>query len=249
MRFAIAVSVGLLSIGYGWAKDRPEYQATATLGIEAWTLKPGLEDVAGAPKRPGAWVVSPRYTRPPVAPADNPTWDFIMAGDLIVAFNGRKVWSAEDLAMQLLDRRPGERVQVAIVRDGKEYTVTVKLKEAPPAIFLPAETCAVPTGGTIFKENFASQALFGIQMTAQSREELAGQCSVVLEACSAMRFVKQTTDRTVIELNGNNFFIEGDWTKHTHSKYAQCKAEQEQLAEQAAARRAEFQAPQPNTTQ
>ncbi|MDI6771707.1 MAG: trypsin-like peptidase domain-containing protein [bacterium] len=49
--------------------------------------------------------------------------------DIIVAINGQKVGTIGDLRRELFRRKPGESVQVEVVRDGRRLTLTVLLIE------------------------------------------------------------------------------------------------------------------------
>ncbi|MDQ7840447.1 MAG: trypsin-like peptidase domain-containing protein [bacterium] len=49
--------------------------------------------------------------------------------DIIVAINGQKVSTIGDLRRELFRRKPGESVQVEVVRDGRRLTLTVPLIE------------------------------------------------------------------------------------------------------------------------
>lgn len=52
-------------------------------------------------------------------------------GDVIVAVGGRKVGTLDDLQTALQDRKPGETVDVEVLRQGKRITVPVRLSERP----------------------------------------------------------------------------------------------------------------------
>jgi serine protease Do len=54
----------------------------------------------------------------------------IKRGDVITAFNGQPVSDFNALRNRVADARPGSSASVAIVRDGSERTLTVKLDEA-----------------------------------------------------------------------------------------------------------------------
>jgi len=51
----------------------------------------------------------------------------IKSGDIIVKFNGKPVKSVSDLQLMVISTKPGSRVPVLIVRDGKYKHVTVKI--------------------------------------------------------------------------------------------------------------------------
>jgi S1-C subfamily serine protease len=52
-------------------------------------------------------------------------------GDIIVAVNRQKVETISDLMGALEDTKPGEVVEVKVVRGGQEKTVSVKLVQRP----------------------------------------------------------------------------------------------------------------------
>lgn len=52
-------------------------------------------------------------------------------GDIVVAVDGKKVASTDDLQTALQEKKPGEAVDVDIVRQGKRATVAVRLSERP----------------------------------------------------------------------------------------------------------------------
>lgn len=55
-------------------------------------------------------------------------------GDVVVGVGGQKVTSTDDLQNALQDRKPGESVDVEIVRAGSKLTVPVRLSERPPEL-------------------------------------------------------------------------------------------------------------------
>ena len=52
-------------------------------------------------------------------------------GDVILSVAGRKVATLEDLQNALQDKKPGETVDVEVLRQGKRVTVPVRLSERP----------------------------------------------------------------------------------------------------------------------
>jgi S1-C subfamily serine protease len=56
---------------------------------------------------------------------------FPTGGDVITAFDGQKVLSAAELQSAVDAHRPGDKVRVAVTRDGKSRTVTVTLGTRP----------------------------------------------------------------------------------------------------------------------
>lgn len=52
-------------------------------------------------------------------------------GDVIIALNGEKVTDADDLTDLMVETSPGDRIELTIVRDGKEQTLAVEVGETP----------------------------------------------------------------------------------------------------------------------
>jgi S1-C subfamily serine protease len=53
-------------------------------------------------------------------------------GDIILGVDGKKIASSDDLQNALQDKKPGETVQVEVLRDGNNTTIPVRLGERPP---------------------------------------------------------------------------------------------------------------------
>ena len=62
------------------------------------------------------------------APADDAG---VRDGDVIVEIGGRRVRSSSDVARAIERRRPGDRVEVVVTRDGRRVTVRAELVERP----------------------------------------------------------------------------------------------------------------------
>ncbi len=57
-----------------------------------------------------------------------------VGGDVIVSANGEKIERAEDLGQLIGAMKPGDTVELGVIRDGKEITVEVDLEERPTAL-------------------------------------------------------------------------------------------------------------------
>jgi S1-C subfamily serine protease len=57
----------------------------------------------------------------------------VQSGDIVTSFNGRDVYSSDELLQGLVQHAPGDRVQLGVVRGGQTMNVTVTLGEAPVA--------------------------------------------------------------------------------------------------------------------
>jgi serine protease Do len=55
----------------------------------------------------------------------------LQVGDLVVSVNGKQVQSMDDLAAQIRILGPGQKVELGIVRDGKQQTITATLTNRP----------------------------------------------------------------------------------------------------------------------
>jgi serine protease Do len=55
----------------------------------------------------------------------------IKSGDAILAVNGRKVADSRDLARQIAALTPNSKVEIKVLRDGKNETIAVKLGQFP----------------------------------------------------------------------------------------------------------------------
>jgi peptidase M28-like protein/PDZ domain-containing protein/PA domain-containing protein len=75
----------------------------------------------GEPERPGAKIGGVR----PGSPADKAG---VRAGDLIVSFAGVTVKTLDDLAFALRTKRPGDHVEVIVLRDGREHRMEAVLE-------------------------------------------------------------------------------------------------------------------------
>lgn len=56
---------------------------------------------------------------------------YVLGGDIIVAFDGRRISSVEELRDAIAAHKPGEKIKLAIVRGAKKTSVTVTLGRRP----------------------------------------------------------------------------------------------------------------------
>jgi S1-C subfamily serine protease len=56
----------------------------------------------------------------------------LRAGDLVTKFDGKDVYGPDDFLQDLVLHKPGDQVQLTVVRGGQTLNVTVTLGEAPP---------------------------------------------------------------------------------------------------------------------
>ena len=94
------------------------------LGVVGQTVDADIAELYGLPVDAGAVVADLDPQGPAVAAG-------LEAGDIVVAIDGEDVTSMADLAGRIQQRSPGEDVEVAVIREGEELTVTVTLAERP----------------------------------------------------------------------------------------------------------------------
>ena len=56
---------------------------------------------------------------------------YILGGDIIVAFDGKKISSIEQLRDAISGKKPGDKVKLVIYRDASRTSVTVTLGRQP----------------------------------------------------------------------------------------------------------------------
>ncbi len=104
------------------AMRRPA-QPVAYLGVSTTTVDSGLAFQLGLPADQGALVQA--VTGPSEEAGIEP-------GDVIIAFEGRRIITTEDLGRAILQRSPGDRVDVRIIRpNGESATLRVELGVRP----------------------------------------------------------------------------------------------------------------------
>jgi S1-C subfamily serine protease len=98
---------------------------TPYLGVSTTTVGASLAAQYDLPVDEGALVVQVVANGPAQKAG-------IREGDVIVAFDGTQVSSSDDLGAAILERDPGDRVQVSVVREnGDRVTVTATLGSRP----------------------------------------------------------------------------------------------------------------------
>jgi S1-C subfamily serine protease len=111
----------------------------AWLGVEADTIDPSLAGVVRGLPSHGAAIArvvkgSPAAKAGLKAATRAVTVDGLSAplgGDTIVAIDGKSIGTSQQIADAVAAHRPGDRVELAVVRAGKRRTVTVALGNVP----------------------------------------------------------------------------------------------------------------------
>jgi len=94
------------------------------LGVQIQTVTPEIADSLGLKKAGGALVAEPQPNSPAAKAG-------IKAGDVITQVNGEPVKDSRELAKKIGAMQPGSKVNLTLLRNGSEKTVTVDLGQMP----------------------------------------------------------------------------------------------------------------------
>ncbi|MDG4667237.1 trypsin-like peptidase domain-containing protein [Mycobacterium sp. 236(2023)] len=96
------------------------------IGIQPATLTPEIARTLGIDRTDGV-VAMQVLTPSPAAEAG------IQPGDIIIALNGQETAMAEDLIAGLRNTKPGDRVQLSVLRGGETQDIAVTVAERAPS--------------------------------------------------------------------------------------------------------------------
>ncbi|MET0558223.1 MAG: trypsin-like peptidase domain-containing protein [Solirubrobacterales bacterium] len=137
--FAIPIDTAKAAIHQLETKGEVEH---AYLGIQGGSITPQLARDLNLPVKEGALVQSAEQG----GPADkagieggNTTAtiqgaEVSLGGDIITEIDGKKISSMEDLSELVSAAKPGDEMELRILHDGKEKTVTVTLGKRPASV-------------------------------------------------------------------------------------------------------------------
>ncbi|WP_439571570.1 trypsin-like peptidase domain-containing protein [Sphingomonas sp.] len=91
------------------------------LGVTASSADAGMAEALGAPGKTGLIIDA-------VSSDGAAARSGLKIGDLLLSVEGRKLEVVRDLSMALIDSKPGDKVKVEIVRDGKPVSLAVALE-------------------------------------------------------------------------------------------------------------------------
>jgi serine protease DegS len=95
------------------------------LGIEAQTLTPELLEAFGFKKGTEGLVITALYRNGPAHKAG------VEPGDVLVAIDGKKIGDARETLLAISNHKPGERIRLDLIRDGKPLTIEAIAAERP----------------------------------------------------------------------------------------------------------------------
>ncbi|MDG9730059.1 Do family serine endopeptidase [Ignatzschineria sp. RMDPL8A] len=187
------------------------------LGVQVQEVTPALAKTFGMEKPEGALVADVVKG----GPADKAK---LKSGDIILAFNGKKVRSSSNLPMQVARANVGDKAELLILRKGKEKTLTVTIEASDSDKTETVTGSNAKNSLNVVVENhpnypkekgvLVKNVGKGIAMTAGIR---AGDIIVQInnddtdDVESFKKALEKTSDDAVIRLlvkrNGNPFFI------------------------------------------
>jgi Do/DeqQ family serine protease len=96
------------------------------LGVSVRPLTLDLAQAFNLPVGKGAFVVE-------VEPGSPAARAGVQEGDIIVQLNGQRVEGSRSFRMQIAGSQPGARMELKIIRVGRQQAITAQLEESPPA--------------------------------------------------------------------------------------------------------------------
>ena len=95
------------------------------LGIEAQALTPELLEAFGLKKGTEGLVITTLYRNGPAHKAG------VEPGDVLVAIDGKKTGDAREVLLAISNHKPGERIKLELMREGKPLTIEAIAGERP----------------------------------------------------------------------------------------------------------------------
>jgi serine protease Do len=164
------------SIGIGFAVpaaiavpviDQLGEHGTVRRGWIGVRIQDVTEDLAPGAVRARGAMIAGLFDGGPAANAG------ILAGDIVVAFNGREVTSMRDLPRIVADTIPGSTVEIGVLRGGERTTMSIEVgllqDETQVAAAIPGDLPGTPDGEALPSvDNVA--AMFGLSLGAITEE-------------------------------------------------------------------------------
>jgi S1-C subfamily serine protease len=162
----------------------------------ASAILPELEKPGQVPR---GWLgVAVRADREPgaiVSKALIPGIQELKEGDRILALDGKPVKDPTQLKRRVLSKRPGEEIQLSVMRDGRSLNVSTTLRDAQGVSSIP-------------KSKARTQDFFGAQL---SMDPASGEMKVAHVSQGSQAEVAGLMEKdTILEING---CMIGDWAE------------------------------------
>jgi|SRR5579884_164012 S1-C subfamily serine protease len=122
--FAVPVNRAKAVIPQLISEGRIIHSGRAFLGVSSSTIDARMARVYRLPVDHGAYLAQ-------VVPNSAAARAGLKQGDIIVKFEGKDIQNSADLGDAILNKKPGDQVQLTVYSGGSLKTVTVTLQEAP----------------------------------------------------------------------------------------------------------------------
>ena len=100
--------------------------------------------------------------------------------DIILSFNQSRVITDDQLIREISAQKPGSAAELRLMRDGREYTFTVKLAERPPRTLVSTEPASTPRGNRPNQDLVLGLTVRDLDAGAFNRYQLPRQTRGVL---------------------------------------------------------------------
>lgn len=129
-----------LSLTLGKREDTTVTASTATskdteaayLGVYSTSITPELQQQLSLPVSEGALLYNDFANRIPAVMQDSPAAKAgLRSGDILVTLAGEKITEGRTITSILAEKKPGDTVEVTLLRDGREERLTVTLGARP----------------------------------------------------------------------------------------------------------------------
>jgi len=123
----VAVRAGAQGIGFAIPVDKAmatAAQLLATSGVKSWV---GVVAASDVPANGSGMKIASVEKKSPASESG------LRAGDVVTAVGNEDVHRALDFQRAFLDRKPGEKVELAVQRDGRSINMSIVLSDNPVA--------------------------------------------------------------------------------------------------------------------
>jgi serine protease Do len=139
------------------------------VGVQIQPITKEIADSLGLKEQNGALVAEVQEGTPAAKAG-------IQAGDAILSVDGDKLKDARDLSRRIASKQPGAKVQLQVIRDGKERTVSVELAKLPDQVAAANQ----PRRGGDKPDDGLSQPQLGLTLAPAASVAGAGSEGVVV---------------------------------------------------------------------
>jgi serine protease Do len=170
------------------------------IGVQIQTVTPDIADSLGLKKAEGALVAEPQANSPAAKAG-------IKAGDVITQVDGKPVKDSRDLAKKIGAMSPGSKVELTVIQNGSEKTLSLTLGQ------LPNQKEAKNNSEDNNSGAAAEMGKLGLTLAPASRVEGAGKQGVVVTNVDSSGVAAEhgfSTGDVILEVSGKSVETPGD---------------------------------------